>query len=264
MMKACVTFPEVDWIRTSQIALQRISLDPFIENAIYESFDVLIFAFVPIALILWLYCLLQIFRYSSEKPREEKISQLVIPILFTLGVGEATIRFIISGSVQEIQADLDYVGWALMIIGWLYLIITLEAFEEVFRKVKIKSINPSFLYLGFTTFLCIFWIICQIFFDVANCLVILSFFYLISLGLMVLLVLPAEFSPTNLLRWLLILIMLLSFLIVYPGLLVDPPIIETQVYAALRNQIIILGIEGISLYFLVNHPSLAQANQISS
>lgn len=227
----------------------------FIETTIYEMFDVLTYAFILITVILWIFSLLKAFKFSPGKSNPEKIEILLFPILFTLAIGEGILSFTISGSLEMIHWHLDYLSWALMIVGWFYLLVILEAFRAVFQKIRISSFSPSQLYLGLGGVLSVFWVVSRLIFGVNLTIMILTLFYILSFVLLVFIALTDNFSTIILFRWFFILAMLLSALIVYPGFFIGPPLISTQIYINLRNQIIILGLEAISLFFLMNYSS---------
>ncbi|MFX0060848.1 MAG: hypothetical protein ACFFC7_01535 [Candidatus Hermodarchaeota archaeon] len=246
---------EVNWFNF--LASKRLPVGgQFIETTIYEMYNILTYALILITLILWIYSLLRTFKFSPEKSNAEKLEILFFPILFTLGTGEGILSFIISGSLDMIHWNLDYVSWALMVVGWFYLIIILEAFREVFQKMKISSFSPNQLYLGLGVFLSTFWVVSRLIFGVNLGITILSLFYGLGFVLLILITLREDFSSIMFFRLFFILVMFFSALIVYPGFVIDPPLMSTQVYINLRNQIIILGLEAISLFFLMNYKNL--------
>lgn len=237
--------------------------EQFISNTIYEIFNVSIYLFLPINLLLWTIFVIQILNVRQEKTIVEKIEILLIPSLLVIGTSEVCIRFVLSGSLESIKLDLDYKGWILIFICWIYLVIILETSKLILQdtSIVIPTINKSELNVILALVLSIIWIGIRIVFGINQSLLFLEFVNIISLLLIIFITLTKEMTPKILFHWLFIISVLFIVLIVYPGIMVDPPKMETQTYIYLRNQFIGMGVMGIIWTLLL---SLLERNEYSS
>jgi hypothetical protein len=221
--------------------------EQFISNTIYEIFNVSIYLILPISLLLWTGLTIQILNFRKEKTVAEKIEILLVPSLIVIGTLEVIIRFVLSGSLRSIKSYFDYKGWALIFICWIFLVIILETSKLTLQEatIVIPTINKSQLKMVLAIVLSIIWISIRVVFGVNQSLLFLELITIISLVLIIFLTLPKEMTPRILFRWLFIVSVLFIILIVYPGIMVDPPKMETQTYIYLRNQFISMGVMGI-------------------
>jgi len=221
--------------------------EQFINNTIYEIFNVSIYLFLPINLLLWTGFAIQILNVRQEKTVAEKIEILLIPSLIVIGTLEIIIRFVLSGSLGSIKSYLDYKGWVLIFICWIFLVIVLVTSKLILQDaaIVIPTINKSQLNMVLAIVLSIIWIIVRVLFGVNQSLLFLESINIISLLLIIFVTLPKEMTQKILFRWLFIVSVLFIILIVYPGIIVDPPKMETQTYIYLRNQFISMGVMGI-------------------
>ncbi len=245
------------WIYVEQTVdaiLKQPTVEQFIINTIYEIFNVLIYLFLPINLLLWTGFTIQVLKVKQKQTATEKIEVLLIPTLIIVGTLEVIIRFVVSGSLESIKSYLDYEAWALIFIGWMFLAIIHETFQQIIQDVSIgiPSINKSLLNVASVIVLTIIWISIRVVLGVNQSLLFLVLINILSLLLIVSTTLPKEMTPRILVRWLFIINILFLILVVYPGIMVDPPKIETQSYIYLRNQITILGVVGIIWLLLFN------------
>lgn len=241
---------EAIWIYVGRVVdtIGRLSVgEQFISNTIYEIFNISIYLFLPINLLLWTGLAIQILNVKQEKTVIEKIGIVIVPSLIVIGTSEVIIRFILSGSLESVKLYLDYKGWAFIFICWIFLAIILETSKLILQDaaIIIPTINKSQLNVALAIILSIIWISIRLVFGVNQSLLFLELINIISLLLIIVITLPKEMTPRILIRWIFIVNVLLIILIVYPGIMVDPPKIETQTYIYLRNQFITIGVMGI-------------------
>jgi hypothetical protein len=237
--------------------------EQFISDIIYEIFNVSIYLFLPINLLLWTGLVIQILNIKQEKTVVDKIEILLLPSLLVIGTLEIITRFVLSGSLESIKSYLDYKGWILIFICWIFLVINLETSKLILEDAAIinPTINKSKLNLTLAIVLSTIWISVRIVFGVNQSLLFLELITIISLLLIIIVTLPKEMTPRILFRWLFIINIFFIILIVYPGIMVDPPKIETQTYIYLRNQFISMGVMGIIWTLLF---SVLERNEFSN